>query len=81
MAKVLMHVSAFYDGETTPAGEVVVCDADFAKRTVLFGHGELLVDGAPVDFETAGGVLRATPDEITATAPMRAAALAERGEG
>lgn len=78
MPSVRVSVSAFYDGQTTPAGGVVVCDADFAKRTVLFGHGELLVDDAPVDFETACGRLRATDDEIAATAPIRAAALAER---
>lgn len=78
MPSVRVSVSAFYDGQSTPAGGVVVCDAGFAKRTVLFGHGDLLVDGAPVGFEAACAQLRATADEVAATAPIRAAALAER---
>ena len=53
MAKVLMHVSAFYDGVTTEAEEEIVCDNGFAQRAVLMGHGDLIIDGAPVDFETA----------------------------
>lgn len=81
MAKVLMHVSAFYDGETTPAGEVLVCDADFARRVVLFGHGDLLDGGTALDFEAACERLRATPDDIALAAPIRAKALDERGEG
>lgn len=78
MARILMHVSAFYDGETTPAGEVLVCDPDFARRTVLMGHGDLLVDGAPVDFEAACERLRATPEDVAMFAALRQAALAER---
>lgn len=81
MAKVLMHVSACYDGESTPAGEVLVCDADFAKRVVLFGHGDLLEAGEPLGFEAACEKLRATADEVAAAAATRAQALAERAEG
>ena len=78
MARVLMHVSACYDGETTPAGEVAVVDAEFARRVVLMGHGDLIVYGEPVDFVTACERLRAGADEIAAFAHIRAAALAER---
>jgi hypothetical protein len=81
MAKVLMHVSACYDGETTPAGEVLVCDPEFAKRAVLFGHGDLLDAGAPLSFEAACERLRATADEVVAAAAIRAQALAERAQG
>ena len=81
MAKVLMHVSACYEGETTPAGEVLVCDPEFAKRAVLFGHGDLLEAGEPLGFEAACERLRASADEVAQWAPIRAQALAERAGG
>lgn len=81
MAKVLLHVSACYDGETTPASEVLVCDAEFAKRVVLFGHGDLLEAGEPLGFEAACERLRASADEMAMAAPIRTQALAERAGG
>ena len=81
MAKVLMKVSGFYDGESSQPGDVVVCDPDYAKRVVLFGHGELLENGAPVSFEVACERLRVTSDDLAMSAQIRAQALADRGEG
>lgn len=78
MAKVLMHVSGYYDGDTLPAGEVAVVDGEYARRAVLLGHADLLVDGAPVDFAAACERLRIAQDEVDAWAGQRAAALAER---
>lgn len=76
MVKVKLNVSATYDGEHAP-GDEVVCDVEFAKRAVLFGHGELLDNGLPMTFEAACEALRVNADELAATAGIRAAFLAE----
>ncbi len=78
MARVLMHVSAYYEGETHEPDAEILCDPGFARRVVLMGHGDLIVDGAPVDFAAACEILRAAPEDIAAFASIRAAALAER---
>lgn len=82
MAKVRLAVSAFYDGETHAAGADVPCDAEFAKRVVLFGHAQLLdKEDAPLTFEAACEALRVTADDLAATAGIRAAAIAELNGG
>lgn len=81
MVKVRLNVSATYDGEHAP-GDKVACDVEFAKRTVLLGHAELLdKDGAPMEFDAACEALRANADDLAATAGIRAAYLAELNGG
>jgi hypothetical protein len=78
MVKVRLNVSATYEGEHAP-GDDVVCDVEFARRTVLFGHAVLLENDAPMTFEAACQALRVSADDLAATADIRAASQLNGG--
>lgn len=70
--KVKMRVSGLYDGDTYEAGDVVVCDPDYARRTLLYGHADVLgPDDELLEFDAAVQRLRIPPGEVAATAELR----------
>ena len=82
MTTVRVSVSAFYDGTSYEPGADVPCDADFARRTVLLGHAQLLdADGTPLAFEDACQALRIGEEEVAATAAQRVAVHDELNGG